>query len=290
MRTVNDIVIPTLVNGSLFALVAVGFSLLERSTKILNFAHGDIIMWAAMAPIVTHVLWGWPAWLALLSGPVVAVALGLVVERVAMRPFIGRTDDFTWILATLGCSVILQQLAAEPFDAQDQAFPFYISRSPVSDSLRISPQALLVIAGAAACALFLLLVLRTTLGRKITAVGTDPDGAVVLGISPGRMSQVAMVLAVVTATAAGMTVAPLLLVSPQFGFTLLFTGFVAAAIGGLGSIAGSFVGGYAVALAMQITSVHFTTGWINTVLFGLLLLVYVVRPWGLFGHRPARAV
>jgi branched-chain amino acid transport system permease protein len=291
MRTLNDIVIPALVNGSLYALVALGFSLLERSTRILNFAHGDVIMWAAMAPIVVGVLWGAPGWLALLSGLAAAVLIGLAIERTAMRPFIGRGDDFTWILATLGASIILQQLAAEPFDGQDQAFPYHLSRDPLLDALDVSGQDLLVIGGALLCAALIYgMSERTSLGRRLSAVGTDPEGAIALGISPGRMSRAAMLLAAVTATVAGITIAPLLLVSPHFGFSLTFTGFVAAAIGGLGSLAGAFAGGYAVGLIIQITAVHIGTDWTNTMLFGSLLVLYLVRPQGLFGHAAARRV
>jgi branched-chain amino acid transport system permease protein len=291
MRTLNDIVIPAMVNGSLYALVAVGFSLLERSTRILNFAHGDVIMWAAMAPIVTGVLWGAPVWIALLSGLAAALLIGLAIERTAMRPFIGRSDDFTWILTTLGASIILQQLAAEPFDGQDQAFPYHLSRAPLFGSLDVSAQDLMVVGGAAACALMLYLMSeRTSLGRKLSAVGTDPEGAIALGISPGRMSRAAMAMAAVTATVAGITVAPLLLVSPHFGFSLTFTGFVAAAIGGLGSLSGAFAGGFAVGLIIQVTAVHIGTDWTNTMLFGSLLVLYLVRPRGLFGHAATRRV
>jgi branched-chain amino acid transport system permease protein len=92
-----------------------------------------LIMWAAMAPIVTGTLWGFPPWLAVLSGVVAAVGFGLIIEKVALRPFIGRSDDFTWILATLGCGVILEQLATEPFGGQDQAFSYALSRTPLTE-------------------------------------------------------------------------------------------------------------------------------------------------------------
>jgi branched-chain amino acid transport system permease protein len=148
-----------------------------------------------------------------------------------------------------------------------------------------------VIAGAVFVGIAVYLILeRSRLGRQVTAVGTDPEGAIVLGISLRRISQFVMVLSALSAAVVGLTVAPLLLVSPTFGFSLTFIGFAAAAIGGLGSVKGSFLGGYLVALVIQLTAVYWTPTWTNTMVFGVLVAVYAIRPWGVFGHRPARMV
>jgi len=291
MNVINDILVPGIVDGCLYALVATGFNLLERTTRIINFAQGDLIMLAALGPIVAHTLWGFGTVPSLLVGVGFALVAGLLIEKVAIRPFIGQSSDFTWLIATLGASVIIEQIASEPFQAQPEAFPFGLSQSPVSSQVAISPQGILLIGVTLLSALALYIITeRTRIGRQLTAVGTEPEAAEMLGISVGRMSQVAMVLAAGTAVCAGIVIGPLGLVTPTFGFDLTFVGFVAAAMGGLGSVAGGYAGGIGVGLLQQLTATELGSQWTNVVLFGALLLLYLTRPQGLFGQAPARLV
>ncbi len=291
MDWLNSVAIPALSTGCLYALVATGFNVLEKSTRVLNFAHGYLIMWAPMGALVLLAR-GVPAWMALPAGVVIAIGFGLIVEIVAIRPFVGESQALPWILSTLGASIILGQIAALPFQAAPQAFEIGFSRLPTYvGGIRISPQSILLIASAAACYLLLASLYRfTRLGRMLTAVAEDLDGARVLGISPGRMSQVAAGLAAGVAAVTGLVVAPLLLVSPQLGLGLTFTGFVTVALGGVGSLRGGVVAGIMVGFVIQLVAVYVGSVWTNTALFGVLLIVYLVRPWGLFGVPPTRAV
>lgn len=288
----NFLLVPALAYGSTYALVATGFNVLERSTKVLNFAHGYLIMWAPMATLVLSTTWGLPPIIGLLGGVIVAAGLGLLVEVIAIRPFIGSGDVLPWILSTLGASLILAQLALLPFKGEARAFPYALSLSPIHfGALQISPQQMLLFGVTALVAVGIYVINgRTRLGKMLTAVAEDFDGSRVLGISPRRMAQAAMVGSAVVAAATGILIAPFLLVSPDLGFNLTFTGFVAAALGGLGSLRGGFLGGIAVGFVIQLTAIYLGSVWTNTALFAVLLLVLLVRPWGLLGQTPPRQV
>jgi branched-chain amino acid transport system permease protein len=288
----NYLLVPALVYGCTYALVATGFNVLERSTRVLNFAHGYLIMWAPMATLVLSAAWGVPPIIGLLGGVLVAIILGLLVEVIAIRPFVGKADVLPWILSTLGASLVLGQLALLPFKGEARAFPYALSLSPGHFGIvQISPQQMLLFGVTVLVALAIYTINgRTRLGKMLTAVAEDFDGSRVLGISPTRMAQAAMIGSAVVAAATGMLIAPFLLVSPDLGFNLTFTGFVAAALGGLGSLRGGFLGGIAVGFVIQLTAIYLGSVWTNTALFAVLLLVLLVRPWGLLGQAPARQV
>lgn len=292
VNILTDLVLPGLVAGCIYALVATGFNVLDISTKTVSFAYGDYIMWAPMAALIAYSHLHWPAALCIVVGVAVAGGFALLVEYVAVRPFIDKPREFVWILSTLGASVILQRAAFLPFNGEQRAFPISL---PIGffrlGVLSFSYQDLLVIAAAIMVAIGLYVVYRRTrLGRVLVAVGEDPDGARALGISPEKMSQVSALLASVVAAITGLVVAPFFLVSPQLGFQLLFIGFTAATFGGLGSIRGGYIGGFVVGFLIQATGVYGSSEWTYVVVFGTLLVLYSVRPWGIYGVPPIRAV
>ncbi|WP_370326623.1 branched-chain amino acid ABC transporter permease [Euzebya sp.] len=292
MDFINFLVIPALVSGSVYALVATGFNVVERTTRVLNFAHGELIVWAPMAALVSYTILDWPAWVALVAAVVVPVALVLVEEVVAIRPFIGQPGQYPWILSTLGVSLILQQAAFAPFEGQVQSFPIALPRQPLEVAgARLSPQGLLVIVAAVVVLIALTwLYDRTDLGRMLTAVAEDADGARMIGISPTRMSRIALMISALVAAVTGLVVAPIFLVEPHTGFGLVFIGFVAAAIGGLANITGGYIGAYVVGFVIQATAYHLSAVWVNAVVFGCFLLFYLVRPTGLFSGTTLREV
>jgi branched-chain amino acid transport system permease protein len=265
----------------------------ERTTRIFNFGQGDLLTVGPIFALVLLAKEGFPVWLALTVGVLATVAVGLLVERLAIRPYIDQQGSYLWLIATLGASAMLEAGFAQPFQSQPMIFSPGLSQRPINwlEPLSVSPQqGLLVIASAAVCVGLAFLYKKTSLGLKLIAAGEDPDGASAIGISIGRMSQVAMVFAALTAAVAGLILAPLSLVSPQFGFSFTFIAFVAASIGGLGSVMGGYIGGLAVGILLQAVTVVFTAGWSDTAVFAALLAVYLIRPAGLFGRTPVRSV
>jgi branched-chain amino acid transport system permease protein len=289
---INTVLIPALVAGALYALVAAGFNVLARTTGVLNFAQGNLIAAAPLAVLVCTEKLGFPVPLAFVAGAVIVLALGLLEERIAIRPFVRESASLPWILSTLGFGIVLAQLQALPFHDETMRFPWSAGLDPLHIAgIRVTPVQLTTIGAAIVIVVALLLFYRhTKLGRQLEAVAEDFDGAQAVGIYGSRMSQVAAGMAALMAIITGWIVAPTLQVSSSIGLTLTFTGFVATAIGGVGSIAGALAGGMVVGAVSQLTVVYVGSAWSNALLFGCLLLVYLVRPMGLFGRPVGRLV
>ena len=292
MDFVNDVVWPGLVSGSLFALVALGINVVERVTKIVNFAHAQFIYWAPLATLLLVRQFDVPVALAFILATAGVVAAALVEERIAIRPFLRRSSALPWILSTLAVGTLLERAAHYQFAGEPQAFTYNFGQGPV-DLFGIrttgSEIAIIVVAVLLVAAVTLLWRL-TLLGRRLNAVAEDIDGATSVGISVARASQIAMVGSALIAAVTGFVAAPSMQVGPSLGLSLLFNGFVAAAIGGIGSLHGSLIGGLVLGLLLQLANAHLGTVALNAVLFGTLLLVYLVRPQGLFGDRALRSV
>jgi branched-chain amino acid transport system permease protein len=289
---INTLLIPALVAGALYALVATGFNVLARTTGVLNFAQGNLIAAAPLAVLVCTEKLNLPVLVAFAGGAVMVVALSLLEERIAIRPFIRGRESLPWILSTLGFGIVFAQLQALPFHDQTMRFPWSTGLDPIHIAgIRVTPAQLTTIGAAIVIVVGLLLFYRhTKLGRQLEAVAEDFDGAQAVGIFGSRMSQVAAVMAAFMAIFTGWIVAPTLQVSSSIGLTLTFTGFVATAIGGVGSISGGLAGGMVVGAISQLSAVYIGSGWNNALLFGCLLLVYLVRPMGLFGRPVGRLV
>lgn len=288
----NTLLIPALVAGATYALVATGFNVLERTTGVLNFAHGNLITWAPLGVLMLAVNYELPVVVAFVLSALLLLVMALVEERIAIRPFIQSHQALPWVLTTLGVGIILTELSVIPFQGEIQSFRWHLGYEAIEfGGIQVTPVALTVIVTALVTVGALsLLYRRTRLGRMLEAVAEDLDGAEAIGISARRMSQLAAALAGLVALVTGWVVAPIFLVDPDLGLRLTFTGFVAAAIGGLGSLGGGLIGGLVVGLVIQSSSVYLGSLWVNPALFGILLAVYLIRPTGLFGKRAVRLV
>ncbi|OHV41345.1 MULTISPECIES: branched-chain amino acid ABC transporter permease [Pseudofrankia] len=292
MDFVNDVVWPGLVSGSLFALVALGINMVERVTKVVNFAHAQLIYWAPLATLLLARQFHLPVALAFVLATVGVVAASLVEERVAIRPFLRRGAALPWILSTLAVGTLLERAAHYQFSGEPQAFTYNFGQGPVDlFGIRTTGAEIAIIVVALVLVGVVSLLWRMTLlGRRLHAVAEDLDGATSVGISAARASQLVMAGSALVAAVTGFVAAPSLQVGPSLGLTLLFNGFVAAAIGGIGSLHGSLVGGLVLGFLLQYANANFGTLALNSVLFGTLLVVYLVRPQGLFGDRALRSV
>lgn len=293
MNFLNSVFIPALALGGLYGLIALGFAVLFRVTGVLNFAHGQLVMLAPLGVLVFHAKAGFPLALAYVLAVVVVVLVALVEERIAIRPFIQSGQQLPWIVSTLGVSVILGELLAIPYSGQSVDFPYGIDAQPVHflGGLRTTPADASLVGGALVLAAVLHLVyVRTPLGLRMQAVAENLRGAAAIGIDPRRVSQLAAGVAALVAAATGLLLAPTQLVAPSLGLQYTFYGFVAASLGGLGSLGGAVLGGFVVALVTQASGVYVGSLYVNLMVFGALLAVYLVRPYGVFGRPPLRAV
>lgn len=288
----NELVVPGVVQGALFTLIAVGINILFPVTGIVNFAYGDLITWGPLGVLIGVDKWHLALGVAILGSAVFVAILSLIEERLAIRPFLHSTTALPWILSTLAASLILEQLANLPFSGNPQLFGFNVGLGPLHiGPIDTTPVGVLIVGTAAAVYLGMLGLWRyTRLGKRLEAVSEDASGAQAIGISMSRASQVACLLAAAVAFATGMVAAPIEQVSPGLGLNILFSGFIAVAVGGFGSLSGSVVGGLFVGFASQAVSVYLGPTWVNTLLFTGLLIVFLIRPQGVFGRAQVRVV
>jgi branched-chain amino acid transport system permease protein len=287
----QSVLVPGLTDGAIYGLVAVAFATLFSTTGVINFAHGQLVMVLPMAVLVAAGA-GLPVWLAFVVALVVLGGIALGVEWAAVRPFVQSGQSVSWLLSTLGASVVLAEALAVPYGGESRNFKYGISSRrfdlagvAISPAQIASIATLLVVGG-----LLTLFYRRSKLGLELRAIADDLDGAEAIGISRARASRIAMLLAALVAAVTGVLVASTQPVTPSLGLSYTFYGFVATAMGGMGNIGGAMLGGLVVGLATQAAGVYVGSLVVNLAVFVLLLGVYLVRPHGFFGAAPVRDV
>ncbi len=278
-------VITGLAVGSVYAIVALGFSLVFKATGVFNFAQGALMMFGAFIAWTATARWG----LALVPGIavtlVLSAALGVAIHFVVIRPLMGGTL-LTLVMATIALSLIITAMASIIWGSQQRLFP-----SPIPDhvlhlgGLRISTLDLIVIGVSGACMVVFGLFFRfTTLGLHMRATAENSEAAVLSGVNSTRVFVVTFAVAVMLASVGGILLANISLVSLSLGDIGLLA-FPAVVVGGLTSIPGAVVGGLLIGVIEQLSAAYISIESQDVIVYTLLLVVLLVRPWGLFGER-----
>ena len=277
--------------GAIYALTAVGFSLIFGATKIFHVAHGSAftlaayIYWWATAKLGL----GWP--LAELLATLATVSFGLLVERAIYRPIQRHEASFfTVFIAAFGVHIIVQNLIGSVFGRGMETVTTPLSRSvEVLPGLFIAPVALLSIS----CALVLftgltLFLSRTNAGMAMRALSENPDLVRVFGLEPARIAQYAFALGSAIAVPGAIFTAMTAGLDPAIGSHVMLISLAATIVGGIGSLRGAAFGGLLLGLAENLALWRLDPRWSEAVTFLLLFLVIIFRPAGLFG-RPLGA-
>jgi branched-chain amino acid transport system permease protein len=281
--------------GSLYALVAVGLSIVFGVLKLTNFAHGDVMMVGAFATVLLNAA-GVPFSVALLGGIVAAALAGFIIERVAYRP-IRNAPDVTRLLTSLAVTYILENLGILAFTSSPRNFPlpdFLNSSWQIMGGVITFTNINLLTIGLSFVSLLVLgwFITRTMVGLGMRAAAEDMSAAHLVGLDVNKVIVIAFVVASAYAGLAGVLwAAQAGVVQPQMGFTPLLKAFVAAIIGGFGSISGALVGGYMLG-ALEIFIVAFlpdsVTPYRDAIVFALLIAFLLFRPGGLL--QPNREI
>lgn len=293
MRTFLQVIAIGLSQGAVYALVALGITLIFRTTRILNFAQGQILMVAVFVSLTLNqnAIKSIPLPIAWLVGLLVAVGIGMLIE-LGVRPTLKHSGSLGWILATVGMATIIQFVAPYFWPADDRLYPspFPNDRGiPGLGSLFSQRQIFTIVA-----ALLLMLGVdwlynKTKLGRAMKAVAIDRDAAALMGISAKATVRWAFILSSALTAVAGFLVAPLTFANIAMGFDLGVKGFVAAVLGGIDSARGAIAGGimlgiFEAALPQLLDLVSPSLSkYPLPFVFGLFILVLVFRPQGIFG-------
>ena len=270
--------------GAIYALVAMGFSLVYRTMGLVNFAHGNVVMIGAYVASTFYLSVKLPFALAMAVAIVVTGLVGVVIERV-LRPLENKDFDLM-LIGTIGFGIVLEALAVLIWGATGRAVANPVRAVPLDAfGVRIRTYDLVVLAVTGAAMLLLVLFLqRTKRGAAMQAVAMDHEAATAVGIHVGRSNAIAFAIGAGLAALAGGLAGPLLYVSPTMGGSLGIKGFAGAILGGFGSIPGAIIGGAGIGILDSFAAGHFQ-GYSDLVTFVVFTVVIMIRPTGIFGER-----
>jgi branched-chain amino acid transport system permease protein len=270
--------------GAIYALVAMGFSLVYRTMGLVNFAHADVMMIGAYVASTFYLSAKLPFALAVAVAIVVTGLIGVIIERV-LRPLENKDFDLM-LIGTIGFGIVLEAVAILIWGATGRAVPSPVRAAPVDlFGIRIRTYNLVVLAIAGIAMVLLIGFLqRTKRGTAMQAVAMDHEAATAVGVHVGRSNAIAFAIGAGLAALAGGLAGPLLYVNPTMGGSLGIKGFASAILGGFGSMPGAILGGLAIGLLDSFAAGHFQ-GYSDLVTFGVFAAIVMIRPTGVFGER-----
>jgi branched-chain amino acid transport system permease protein len=276
--------------GAVYALVALGFTLIYNASDVVNFAQGEFVMLGGMATVFLH-LAGVPLPLAAALAILITVGVGLALYAFAIDPARG-SSAVTIIIITIGASIFLRGVAQVIFDKRFHALPHWFGSEPIRiGGAAILPQSLVVLFGAGLIvALIFLIIDRTLLGRAILATAANRLAARLVGIPVRKIVALSFALSAAIGAVAGILVTPITLTSYDVGTLLALKGFAAAMLGGMGSAVGAVVGGLLLGLAESFGAGLISSKYKDAIAFLIILGVLFVRPQGLFGKKNVERV
>jgi branched-chain amino acid transport system permease protein len=275
-----------LVSGAFYALLALGLAVIFGMLGVVNFAHGAFYMLGAFGAYVLLDDWGVSFWIALPVVPVALGVVGVVVERLLIRR-LAALDPLYNFLLTFGLALILQDLVKREYGVQSQPYPRPSALSGTVDlGLFTYPAYRVFVLGVAlvACLAVWYVLSRTRAGMIVRAATERPELTRALGIDVGRWVTPVFGAGIALAGLAGVLAAPMRAVNPLMGSDLIIAVFAVVVIGGLGSIFGSVVSGFAVGVLTALTD-FYVPSMSQTLVFILMVVVLLWRPAGLFGRE-----
>lgn len=274
--------------GGVYALVALGFIIIYKATDVVNFAQGEMTMVGAFVCFSLLRLFGQSFLLAVPLTLVVAAGLGVLMERLALRPVI-TAPLFTIVIITIGLSMVLRSAAGVIWTHDLFAFPAVFSERPIHVlGLVVTPLSLGIIA-TTLVVMWLLYVffVHTRLGTAMRAASENQTAAILMGISIRRVLMLSWMISSMLAAIAGILVAPITNVHTNMGF-IGIKAFAGAILGGFGSFPGAVAGGFALGVVENLAAGYLPPGFRDALPLLLILVVLTVRPSGIFGQAVSK--
>jgi branched-chain amino acid transport system permease protein len=286
-----QLIVTGLALGSMYGLVALGYHITWVTSRTMNFAQGAAVMAGAVVAYGVHVGLGWPLLPSILLTLLALILYGILIERIAVYPFF-RANSPAWLLSTIACGIIAENTAMLLFGKDARAFPSALTQKPILvGGAGFYPQELLIpVVGLVLVGAVQLFYHRTAYGKQLKAVAWNPEAAGLMGIHIPRAVMFAYALSAVLAAVAGLLLAPILNVAATMGNIIGLKAFAVAIIGGLESSPGIVLAGLLYGIVESLVAGYLSTGAREIVGFALVILVLIVRPWGLLGTRPARRI
>ena len=275
--------------GSIYAIIALGYTMVYGIAKMLNFAHGDVIMIGAYSAVVALYRANLPLPIALIISIIICTLLGVIIERLAYKP-LRQASSLAVLITAIGVSYFLQNLALLIWGSAAKIFPTILDYGSINlfnDQLKLSYQMLITITVCIVIMILLnLFIKKTKIGKAMRACSEDKEAAALMGINVDNI--ISLTFAIGSGLAA---IAALLLcaayptVTPTLGSMPGIKAFTAAVIGGIGSIPGALLGGLLLGVIEIIVKAYGLSELTDAIAFGVLILVLLFKPTGLLGKK-----
>ncbi|MBS3981823.1 MAG: branched-chain amino acid ABC transporter permease [Rhodobacteraceae bacterium] len=271
--------------GAVYALVALGFTIIYNASDVVNFAQGEFVMLGGMITVMTY-LAGAPLPLAALVAVVATAALGVAMNKLAIEPARGA-PVVSLVIITIGVSIFIRGAAQLVFGKQIHTFPAFSGDDPIRImGATILPQSLWVIAGSVAVFVGLwLFFTRTLLGRAVLATSNNRLAAQLVGINTPFVMTLSFAMSAGIGALAGVLVTPITMTSYDVGLAFALKGFAAAMLGGMGNPKGALVGGFLLGVLEGLTAGYISSQYKDAAAFIVILAVLFFMPQGLFGSK-----
>lgn len=279
--------------GSIYAIIALGYTMVYGIAKMLNFAHGDVIMVGAYMCFCATTYLGWPSIAGVALAVVVCTVLGVVIERLAYKP-LRMAPSLAVLITAIGVSYLLQQVAQLSWGSSPKSFISIVSRTealqPLSlfdGQLTISVETMLTII---VCIVIMIALMwfinNTSAGHAMLAVSEDRGAAQLMGVNVnGTISLTFAIGSALAAVAGALLCSSYPTLQPTTGAMPGIKAFVAAVFGGIGSIPGAFLGGVLLGIIENLSKAYISTQLSDAIVFLVLIVVLLVKPTGLLGKK-----
>ncbi len=271
--------------GIIYALIALGYTMVYGIVKLINFAHGDIIMIGAYTAVISLSTLGWSAPISLLAAVVLCVLFGITIERVAYKP-LRSSPRISSLITAIGVSMLLQNLALLIFGAASRPFPTVLNVPPLRfGGIQISFVTVLTIAVSLLLMALLQGFVKTSkAGKAMRAASEDYSTAQLMGINVNTTITLTFAIGCALAGIGSFLYCMAYpAVSPTMGALPGLKAFIAAVLGGIGIIPGAMLGGVVMGIAESLTKAYISTQLSDAVVYGILIIVLLVKPTGLLG-------
>lgn len=274
--------------GSIYALIALGYTMVYGIAKMLNFAHGDVIMVGGYAVFLSISSLNCPVWLSIIIGIVVCTVLGVVIERVAYKP-LRNASSLSVLITAIGVSYLLQNLALNILGSNASTFKSVVSLKTIeiNSQLKISGEAVVTIIVTVVIMIALTLFInKTKTGMAMQAVSEDKGAAQLMGINVNKTISIVFAIGSGLAAVAGILLCSTFTqVSPYTGSMPGIKAFIAAVFGGIGSIPGAMIGGILLGIIENLSKAYISTQVADAIVFASLIIVLILKPTGLLGKK-----
>ena len=280
--------------GSVYAIIALGYTMVYGIAKMLNFAHGDVIMVGAYIAFCATSYLGLPSIVAILLAMAVCTILGITIEGLAYKP-LRAAPSLAVLITAIGVSYFLQNAALLIWGSAPKSFPSLVGIPPLKlfeGKLIITGEAIVTVIACIVIMIGLTLFTgKTRMGKAMRAVSEDKGAAQLMGINVNHTISVTFAIGSILACASGLMVGVYFdAVFPTMGYSYGIKAFAAAVLGGIGSLPGAMVGGLTIGLIESLGAAYISSGYRNAFAFGIMIIVLIFRPGGIFGKATREKV